>query len=163
MIPKILYQHLYFYTVNQTIKNIKAIREKLKIKQSYLADFVGMDRSSFSKMEKLKLNLSVDVLIGISKIFKMSIDEIVHYHENEYKPMEKESIVKEEKEPYLIMNERNNFLKTQNEELKEQLKSFQFLATSASEYNKRLMNEADELKEKLKLCEARLAAIELKS
>lgn len=66
--------------MNQTIKNIVAIREKLKIRPSTIADEFGIDRSSYTKVEKEQRNLEAELLIFLSKQFKMSIDDIVNYH-----------------------------------------------------------------------------------
>lgn len=151
--------------MNQTIENIKAIRKKLKISQAEIADGYGVDRSTYSKIEKNQSNLRLeaDLLIYVSTVFKMSIDEVVHYHVNEYKDIENTSIINEDSQPYLILNERNAFLKSQNEELKEQLKSLQFIATSSAEYNKRLMQDLDEVKQENKLLHAKIASMEVKN
>lgn len=66
--------------MNQTIKNIIAIRKKLKISQLDIADAYNVAGSAISKIENGNRKIELEFLITLSELFDMSIDEIVNYH-----------------------------------------------------------------------------------
>lgn len=161
---------IYFYVVNQTIKNIIAIRDKLNIRPSTIADEFGIDRSSYTKVEKGQRNLEAELLIFLSGIFKMSIDEIVNYHKpKQYKSNDEggdlqandslityikqeeekiEGIYKEaleNKNDYIkMLQEQRDFYKTQYEQAKDLLKK----QTEELEKQLGLVEEANKLIDK---------------
>ena len=58
--------------------NIKRLREDRGIKQSEIADLIGMHRSNYSKIEGGQREISVDALSKIAKYFGMTIDQLVN-------------------------------------------------------------------------------------
>jgi len=60
-------------------ENIKEIREKKGLLQKELAAELGLDKSSYSKLEKGLREVKVSELQKLSKRFDMTIDQIVNY------------------------------------------------------------------------------------
>lgn len=60
-------------------ENIKEIREKKGLLQKELAAELGLDKSSYSKLEKGLREVKVSELQKLSKHFDMTIDQIVNY------------------------------------------------------------------------------------
>jgi transcriptional regulator with XRE-family HTH domain len=58
--------------------NIKRLREDRGIKQSEIADLVGMHRSNYSKIENGQREISLAAVDKIADFFNISIDELVH-------------------------------------------------------------------------------------
>jgi len=58
--------------------NIKRLREDRGIKQSEIADLIGMHRSNYSKIENGQREISLAAVDKIAKFFNISIDELVH-------------------------------------------------------------------------------------
>ena len=58
--------------------NIKKLREDRGIKQSEIADLVGMHRSNYSKIENGQREISLAAVDKIADFFNISIDELVH-------------------------------------------------------------------------------------
>ena len=58
--------------------NIKRLREDRGIKQSEIADLIGMHRSNYSKIENGQREISLVAIDKIAKFFNISIDELVH-------------------------------------------------------------------------------------
>ena len=58
--------------------NIKKLREDRGIKQSEIADLVGMHRSNYSKIENGQIEISLAAVDKIADFFNISIDELVH-------------------------------------------------------------------------------------
>jgi transcriptional regulator with XRE-family HTH domain len=58
--------------------NIKRLREDRGVKQSEIADLIGMHRSNYSKIENGQREISVPALDKIAKYFNISLDELVH-------------------------------------------------------------------------------------
>ena len=62
--------------------NIKRLRENRGIKQSEIADLIGMHRSNYSKIENGQREISLAAINKIAKFFNISIDELVHLGED---------------------------------------------------------------------------------
>ena len=62
--------------------NIKRLREDRGIKQSEIADLIGMHRSNYSKIENGQREISVPALDKIAKYFNLSLDDLVHLGDN---------------------------------------------------------------------------------
>jgi transcriptional regulator with XRE-family HTH domain len=60
-------------------EKIKEIREKKQLLQKELAAELGLDKSSYSKLEKGLREVKVSELQKLSKLFSLSIDDIVNY------------------------------------------------------------------------------------
>lgn len=75
--------------------NIKRIRETLNLKQIEVANYINVDKSAYSKIEKGARALTIEELIKLTKLFNMSADEIINYDEN-FMPKE---VVMEDKAP----------------------------------------------------------------
>jgi transcriptional regulator with XRE-family HTH domain len=58
--------------------NIKQLREDRNIKQSEIADLIGMHRSNYSKIENGQREISLAAVDKIAKFFNITIDELVH-------------------------------------------------------------------------------------
>jgi len=67
--------------------NIKIIRETQKLMQKDVALHIGVDKSTYSKIEKGLREVTVAELIKMTKLFNLSVDEIINYDEN-IKPKE---------------------------------------------------------------------------
>jgi len=63
-------------------ENIKLIREKLSLMQKEVAIHIGVDKSTYSKIEKGIREVTVTELNKMSKLFNLSVDEIINYDEN---------------------------------------------------------------------------------
>ena len=62
--------------------NIRRLREERGIKQSEIADLIGMHRSNYSKIETGQREISVAAVDKIAGFFNMTIDELVHLGED---------------------------------------------------------------------------------
>lgn len=62
--------------------NIKVIREKQGLLQKEVALHIGVDKSTYSKIEKCLRDVTVAELQKLSKLFNLSADEILNYDEN---------------------------------------------------------------------------------
>ena len=62
--------------------NIRRLREDRGIKQSEIADLIGMHRSNYSKIETGQREISVAAVDKIAGFFNMTIDELVHLGED---------------------------------------------------------------------------------
>ena len=63
-------------------ENIKVIREKQGLLQKEVALHIGVDKSTYSKIEKGLRDVTVAELQNLSKLFNLSADEILNYDEN---------------------------------------------------------------------------------
>jgi transcriptional regulator with XRE-family HTH domain len=73
----------YFYFCLMNIaENIKAIREKQGLLQKEVALHIGVDKSTYSKIEKGLREVTVVELQKITKLFNLSADQILNYDEN---------------------------------------------------------------------------------
>jgi len=59
--------------------NIKTIRTEKKLKQIEVANFINVDKSAYSKIEKGQRNITVEELQKIAKLFNVSIDDIINF------------------------------------------------------------------------------------
>lgn len=62
--------------------NIKAIREKQGLLQKDVALHIGVDKSTYSKIEKGSRELTIAELQKLTKLFNLSSDGILNYNEN---------------------------------------------------------------------------------
>ena len=62
--------------------NIRRLREDRGIKQSEIADLIGMHRSNYSKIETGQREISVAAVDKIAGFFNITIDELVHLGED---------------------------------------------------------------------------------
>ena len=62
--------------------NIKRLREDRGVKQSEIADLIGMHRSNYSKIENGQREISLAAVDKIAKFFNITIDELVHLGED---------------------------------------------------------------------------------
>lgn len=67
--------------------NIKTIREKQNLMQKEVALHIGVDKSTYSKIEKGLREVTVTELTKMAKLFNLSVDQIINYDEN-VKPKE---------------------------------------------------------------------------
>jgi putative transcriptional regulator len=61
--------------------NIKKYREKNNMKQSELAEQVGVRRETIGHLENGKYNPSLKLAMDIAKIFNTSVEELFEYQE----------------------------------------------------------------------------------
>ena len=59
--------------------NIKKIRKQKGLLQKEVASTVDMQASSYSKIESGQRDISVEALDKIAQLFRMTVDEIIHY------------------------------------------------------------------------------------
>jgi len=62
--------------------NIKTIREKRNLMQKDVALHIGVDKSTYSKIEKGLRELTVSELSKMAKLFNLTTDQIINYNEN---------------------------------------------------------------------------------
>jgi transcriptional regulator with XRE-family HTH domain len=62
--------------------NIKVIREKQGLLQKEVALHIGVDKSTYSKIEKGLREVTVVELQKLTKLFSLSADQIINYNEN---------------------------------------------------------------------------------
>lgn len=62
------------------LNNISTIRKQKGIRREDMADRLGIKLSSYGKMERGEVSLSVDRLYAIGEIFEMSASEILEYN-----------------------------------------------------------------------------------
>ena len=58
-------------------KNLIELRKHAGYTQQQVADFLNIDRSNYSKYELGKLEISITMLIALSKLYKVSTDYIL--------------------------------------------------------------------------------------
>ena len=63
-------------------ENIKAIREKQGLLQKEVALHIGVDKSTYSKIEKGLREVTVVELQKLTKLFNLTADQILNYDEN---------------------------------------------------------------------------------
>lgn len=74
-------------------KNIRELRESLKIKQIEIADMLGMERSNYARLEMRGEKMSVEQLTSIAKAMGVSIIDIINYP-NEVILEDKKTLIK---------------------------------------------------------------------
>ena len=67
------------YTIG---KNIKKIREQKGLLQKEVASIAEMQASNYSKIESGQRDISVEALDKIARFFTMTVDEVIHFDEN---------------------------------------------------------------------------------
>ena len=68
-------------------ENIKVIRENQNLLQKDVANHIGVDKSTYSKIEKGMREVTVAELQKLTKLFNLNTDAILNYDEN-IKPKE---------------------------------------------------------------------------
>jgi len=63
--------------------NIKILREKENMKQSELADLIGVRRETIVHLENGKYNPSLKLGMDIAKVFHTTVEEIFEFSEKE--------------------------------------------------------------------------------
>ncbi len=61
--------------------NIKNIRQQLKLSQEHMANEMGIDTSTYSKIESGKIELIIPKLADMAKIFQMRTIDIITWPE----------------------------------------------------------------------------------
>ncbi|AZB28696.1 helix-turn-helix domain-containing protein [Chryseobacterium balustinum] len=59
--------------------NIKDIREQKNLKQIEVANYIGVDKSAYSKIEKGTRSLAVEELQKMAQLFDMNTDQIINH------------------------------------------------------------------------------------
>ncbi|WP_260209372.1 helix-turn-helix domain-containing protein, partial [Apibacter adventoris] len=59
--------------------NIKDIREQKDLKQIEVANYIGVDKSAYSKIEKGVRSLTIDEFHKMAHLFNMTTDQIINY------------------------------------------------------------------------------------
>ena len=77
------------------MNRLKDLREDNDIYQKDIAKYLNIDQSNYSKYELEKINIPIDVLKKLSKMYNTSIDYLL-YMTDEKKPYPK-SIMEKEK------------------------------------------------------------------
>lgn len=54
-------------------KNLQIIREVNDFTQNHVADFLGISQKSYSNLERAKNNVSVEVLLKLSELYKINV------------------------------------------------------------------------------------------
>jgi transcriptional regulator with XRE-family HTH domain len=60
-------------------ENIKNIRESKGLKQVEVANFIGVDKSAYSKIEKGLRAITIDELKKMAQLFNLTTDQIINY------------------------------------------------------------------------------------
>jgi len=63
-------------------ENIKAIREEKGLKQIEVADYIGVDKSAYSKIEKGSRSLAIEELQKMAQLFNLTTDQILNFDGN---------------------------------------------------------------------------------
>lgn len=70
--------------------NIKIIRDEKRIKQEQMASYLGITQSKYNKIENGNQKLDLEILFEISKVFEMSVTDIIEYNKRAEKTPNKE-------------------------------------------------------------------------
>ena len=62
--------------------NIKMIRKQKGLMQKEVASTADMQASNYSKIESGQRDISVEALNKIAQLFRMTVDEIIHYEDS---------------------------------------------------------------------------------
>lgn len=60
-------------------ENIKVIREDKGFKQIEVADYIGVDKSAYSKIEKGTRALAIEELQKMAQLFNLTTDQILNF------------------------------------------------------------------------------------
>ena len=67
-----------------TVHNqIKSLREERKIKQTDMAESLGVSRQTMTAIEKMKYNPSLELSLKIAEYFNLSVEEIFKLNKGE--------------------------------------------------------------------------------
>jgi transcriptional regulator with XRE-family HTH domain len=80
---------------NKLIDNIKNVRKKKGISQESLAYDLGIDYSTYGKIERGQIGLSVDRLDNIAEILNVSVEELYGWKKKEDIQARLEECIKE--------------------------------------------------------------------
>lgn len=59
------------------VKRLVELRKENGFTQQYVADYLKIDRSNYSKYELGKLEINIEMLIALSKLYKVYTDYIL--------------------------------------------------------------------------------------
>lgn len=118
-------------------ENIRKIRKEKDKKQQEIYDAIGVNQSTYSKIENNKYKMDIDTLKNIAKVLEVDItkligeDKIEINHTNNdnsigdsgiiVKDSHSEDLISSLKEQISLLKEVNSNLKLENKSLKEQL------------------------------------------
>lgn len=71
--------YFQYFCLMSLADNIKNIREQKNLKQIEVANYIGVDKSAYSKIEKGMRSLAVEELQKMAQLFDMVIDQIINY------------------------------------------------------------------------------------
>lgn len=74
------------------MNRISELRKKLGLTQTRLGEEIGVSQQTISKYENVDENISGDMLLALSKFFKVPVDYILRKNEEE---QQREQIIKE--------------------------------------------------------------------
>ena len=63
----------------EVYKNIKSIRLEKGLKQIEVANYIGVDKSAYSKIEKGLRGVTIEELLKMSQLFNMTTDQIINF------------------------------------------------------------------------------------
>lgn len=67
--------------MHQAVKNIINIRKQLGFSQEYIADKLGINRSTYARFEGSPAKIDLNLIERIAKeIFDMEVTEVIDYH-----------------------------------------------------------------------------------
>lgn len=58
-------------------KMLSELRKENNYTQKYVAEYLGIDRSNYSKYELGKLSISIEILIKLAKLYNVTTDYIL--------------------------------------------------------------------------------------
>lgn len=113
-------------------KRIALIRKKNSLTQHQVAEFLNLKESTYSQMERSG-KISCEVLISLSKLFKIDVKEILFGEECSAPPIESVSFELTETEKNHIIALRNISLKKRNKIIEITYKVFKTKRKRSSE------------------------------
>lgn len=66
-------------------ENLRKIRTLKDFSQEYVAEHIGVSTSSYARYESGKAGINIDHVIKLARLYRMSIDEIVHFGDPSFK------------------------------------------------------------------------------
>ncbi len=63
---------------NKVCTRIKELRNENRMTQQEVANYLHIDRSNYSKYELGKLDLSIEIVVNLSKLYNVSSDYILN-------------------------------------------------------------------------------------
>lgn len=148
-------------------KNIREIRESLKIKQLEIAERLGVDPANYSRIEKKGNNINFELLQQIADVFKMSVVDIINYPNKVVSGADSERVKELEKEKEAWRNRAEGLEESLNEfrQIRKEIQEIKLTMENdykkESELNSEMYDDlfickfvADKLKEGLEIDEA---------